>query len=86
MPLAVFFEVCYLVFWSIVVITILRTSTRYPKWIILFVPVLGSLVITAVYESHIVPVLGNILYPTVLSLPHLVFFLLSTIVLWRSSV
>lgn len=82
-PLAVFFLVCYLVMWSIVVVTVLRTSTRYPKWIVLFVPALGSLVIAGVYESHVVPVLGNILYPTVLSLPHLAFFLLSTLVLWR---
>jgi hypothetical protein len=85
LPLAVFFEVCYLVMWSIVGVTILRVKTRYAKWIVLFVPALGSLVIIAIYMSHLVPVLGNILYPTVLSLPHLVFFLLSTIVLWRSS-
>jgi hypothetical protein len=85
LPLAVFFEVCYLVTWSIIAFTILRFRTRYPKWIVLFVPALGSLVIIAIYASHLVPVLGNILYPTVLSLPHLVFFLLSTILLWRSS-
>lgn len=85
-PLAAFFLVCYLVMWSIVVATVLRTSTRYPKWLMLFVPALGSLVIAGVYASHVVPVLGNILYPTVLSLPHLVFFLLFTIVLWRRPV
>jgi len=84
-PLAVFFELCYLVMWSIVVVTILRTSTPYPKWIVLFVPAVGSLVIAVVGRSHVVPVLGNILYPTVLSLPHLVFFLLSTIVLWSGA-
>jgi hypothetical protein len=83
LPLAIFFEACYLVFWSIIAVTILRTKTRYPKWIVLFVPALGSLVIAATYESHIIPVLGNLHYPTILSLPHLVFFLLSTIVLWR---
>jgi|GEM_PF-1016383 len=83
LPLAVFFEICYLVMWSIVVVTILRTATRYPKWIVLFVPALLSLVIAGVGQSHAVPALGNVLYPTVLSLPHLVFFLLSTIVLWR---
>lgn len=83
LPLAVFFEICYLVMWSIVVVTVLRTATRYPKWIVLFVPALLSLVIAGVGQSHAVPVLGNVLYPTVLSLPHLVFFLLSTIVLWR---
>jgi hypothetical protein len=82
-PLAVFFEVCYLVMWSIVVVTVLRTATRYPRWIVLFVPALLSLVIGGVGQSHVVPVLGNVLYPMVLSLPHLVFFLLSTLVLWR---
>lgn len=82
-PLSIFFLVCYLVMWSSVVVTILRTSTRYPKWSILFVPALGSLIITGIYESHIVPPLGNMLFPTVLSLPHLVFFLLSSIVLLR---
>lgn len=83
-PLVGFFGVCYFVMWSIVVFTVLRTATRYPKWIVLFVPALGSLLITGVYESHVVPVLANLLYPAVLSLPHLVFFLLSTGVLWRS--
>jgi hypothetical protein len=82
-PLAAFFEICYLVMWSIVVFTVLHTATRYPRWIVLFVPALLSLVIVGVDQSHVVPVLGNILYPTVLSLPHLVFFLLSTLVLWR---
>jgi hypothetical protein len=83
LPLTVFFAVCYLVMWSIVVITVLRTETRYPRWIVLFAPALLSLVIALVGRSHAVPVLGNVLYPTVLSLPHLMFFLLSTIVLWR---
>jgi len=84
-PLAAFFEISYLVMWSIVVATVLRTATRYPRWIVLVVPALLSLVIVGVEQSHVVPVLGNILYPTVLSLPHLVFFLLSTLVLWRKS-
>jgi hypothetical protein len=82
-PLAAFFEVCYLVMWSVVVVTVLHTATRYPRWIVLFVPALLSLVIVGVEQSHGVPVLGNVLYPTVLSLPHLVFFLLSTLILWR---
>ena len=83
LPLAAFFEVCYFVMWGIVFVTILRKATPYPKWIVLVVPALLSLVIAGVGQSHVVPVLGNVLYPTVLSLPHLVFFLLSTIVLWR---
>lgn len=82
-PLAAFFEVCYFVMWGIVVVTILRTKTRYPRWIVLFVPALLSLAIVVVEQSHVVPVLGNVLYPTVLSLPHLVFFLIATLVLWR---
>ena len=65
------------------VVTILRTTTRYPRWIVLFVPALLSLAIVVAAQSHVVPVLGNVLYPTVLSLPHLVFFLIATLVLWR---
>lgn len=83
LPLGIFFEICYLLFWGIVVVTVLRTATLYPKWIVLFVPALLSLIIAIVGRSHVVSVLGNILYPTVLSLPHLVFFLLSTMALWR---
>jgi len=83
LPLGIFFEIGYLLMWSIVVVTVLRTATAYPKWIVLFVPAFLSLIIAIVGQSHVVPVLGNILYPTVLSLPHLVFFLLSTMVLWR---
>jgi hypothetical protein len=83
LPLVAFFGICYFVMWSIVVVTVLRTATRYPKWIVLFVPALLSLVIAGVGGSHAVPVLGNVLFPTVFSLAHLVFFLLSTIVLWR---
>ncbi len=83
LPLAVFFGISYLIMWSIVAVTVLRTTTPYPKWIVLFVPALLSLVIAGVGRSHAVPVLGNVLYPAVLSLPHLVFFLLSTMVLWR---
>jgi hypothetical protein len=83
LPLGVFFEICYFILWGIVVGTILCNKTRYPKWFVLFVPVLGSLVITGIVQSHIIPVLGNILYPTVLSLPHLCFFTLSTLYLRR---
>jgi hypothetical protein len=79
LPLGVFFEICYFILWGIVVVTILRNKTYYPKWFVLFVPVLGSLVITGIGQSHIIPVLGNILYPTVLSLPHLCFFTVSTL-------
>jgi hypothetical protein len=71
--------------WRVFVGHFLRTSTRYPQWSVLSVPTLGSLIITGVYESHIVPLLGNILFPTVLSLPHLIFFLLSTIVLFNKT-
>jgi hypothetical protein len=83
MSLAAFSEVCYLVMWSVLFLTVLCMITRYPRWIELFVPVPLSLVIVGVWQSHIFPVLGNILCPTVLTLPHLVFLLLSTLVLWR---
>jgi hypothetical protein len=85
LPLGFFFEICYFILWGIVIVTILRNKTQYPKWAVLFVPVLGSLVITGIGQSHMLPVLGNILYPTVLSLPHLCFFTLSTILYWKST-
>jgi len=83
LPLGIFFEICYFTLWGIVVVTILRNKTHYPKWFVLFVPILGSLVITSIGQSHSIPVLGNILYPTVLSLPHLCFFILSTLYLGK---
>lgn len=82
-PLLAFFGISYLLMWSIIVVTVLRTATPYPRWIVVCVPALLSLVILAVGQSHAVPLLRNVLYPTVLSLPHLVFFLLSTLLLWR---
>ena len=81
LPLGVFFEICYFILWGIVIVTILRSRTRYPKWFVLFAPAVGSLIITFIGQSHSIPVLGNILYPTVLSLPHLCFFILSTLYL-----
>ena len=48
----------------IVVVTVLCMATRYPRGIEVLVPALLSLVIVRVGQSHVVLVLGNILYPT----------------------
>src|SRR5229473_1117085 len=82
-PLSLFFLVCYLTMWGIFTVTILRKASPFPRWMIFFTPALWSLLIVLLYESHTVPWLGNLLYPTVLSLPHLVFYVLCTIVVWR---
>jgi ABC-type dipeptide/oligopeptide/nickel transport system permease component len=61
-----------------VVVTILRNKTLYPKWFVLFVPALGSLVITAIGQSRVFPGAGDVLSLVVLSLPHLWFFTITT--------
>jgi hypothetical protein len=83
LPLSVFFFVLYLVMWSIFIVSILPKPSPFPKWCILLTPAFLSLLITALYASHIIPLLGNLLYPTVLSLPHLVFYIFCTILVWR---
>lgn len=84
-PLSLFFLVCYLTMWGIFTVTILRKSSPFPRWMVFFTPALWSLLIVLLYESHAAPWLGNLLYPAVLSLPHLVFYVLCTMVVWRRS-
>ncbi len=45
-------------------------------------PFLLSLVIELLSVSQVLPALANVLSPAWLSIPHLVFFTLSTLVLW----
>lgn len=82
-PLSLIFLGCYLTMWVVFTITVLRHASPFPRWIVLFTPALWSILIVLVYESHIVSWLGNLLYPTVLSLPHLVFYLFCTMPVWR---
>lgn len=84
-PLSLVFLVCYLTMWGVFTVTVLRHASPFPRWIVLFTPALWSLLIVLLYESHAVPELGNLLYPTVLSLPHLIFYVLCTMVVWRRS-
>jgi hypothetical protein len=83
-PLAAVFLLSYFIFAVWFVLTVLLRPTLYPKWMALCNPFLFSLIITLLYVSNIVPIVGNLLYPLVLSAPHLIFFALSTIVLWNS--
>jgi hypothetical protein len=49
-------------------------------------PFLLSLVIELLNVSQVLPALANVLSPAWLSVPHLVFFTLSTLVLWSPRV
>ena len=64
-------------------ITVLSKPTLYPKWMAFLSPFFISLLIALFQGSNIIPVLGNILGPTWLNFAHVVFFTLSTCVLWQ---
>ena len=82
LPLSIVFFVGYLAMWSIFIVSVLAKPSPFPKWIVFFAPALLSLLITALYLSHIMPLLGNLLYPAVLSFPHLVFYVVCTVLVW----
>ena len=83
LPLVIILFISYLTTWSIFTVAVLRKPSPFPRWIVFFTPALLSILITALYMSHIVPFLGNLVYPTVLSLPHLVFYIICTVLVWR---
>jgi hypothetical protein len=62
---------------------VLSRHTPYPRWTTLMNPFLLSLLIAFLYASGILPTAENVLYPAWLSLPHLIFFTVSTLILWR---
>ena len=64
-------------------IIILSRRTLYPKWMAFLSPFFISLAIALFQVSNSVPVLGNILGPAWLNFAHVVFFALSTCVLWN---
>lgn len=83
LPLAIVLLVSYLAMWSIFIVAVLAKPSPFPKWVVFFAPALLSVLITVLYMSHVVPLLGNLLYPVVLSLPHLVFYVVCTVLVWR---
>jgi len=79
------FLLCYLIVSAWYCIAVLSSRTLYPKWMALLNPFPLSIVIALLSISNILPVLSNVLSPAWLSIPHLVFFTLSTIVLWHAN-
>jgi hypothetical protein len=83
-PLAVVLLLNFLIGWAWYVIAVVFKRTLLPKWMALFNPFLLSLAITLFYYSNLVPFLDNLLFPVVLNLPHVIFFTLTTILLWNA--
>jgi hypothetical protein len=77
------FLLCYLLLSAWYCIVVLSRQTLYPRWMALLNPFLLSLAIAFLAMSNSLPALSNALTPAWLSIPHLVFFTLSTLVLWR---
>jgi hypothetical protein len=77
------FLLCYLIVSAWYCIAVLSGRTLYPKWMALLNPFFLSLVIALLSVSNLLPALANVLSPAWLSIPHLVFFTLSTLVLWH---
>lgn len=84
-PLAIVLLVNYLIGCTWYVIAVLFRRTLLPKWMALFNPFVLSLLIVLFYYSNLLPPLGNLLFPAVLNIPHVIFFTLSTILLWNVS-
>jgi hypothetical protein len=81
-PLGLFF-LCYLIINAWFFIVVLSRHTLYPKWMAFLNPFLLSILIALLNMSNLFPVLVNVLSPAWLSIPHLVFFTLSTLILWN---
>src|SRR5258708_24589041 len=62
-------------------VAVIAGHTLYPRWMAFVNPFLLSLLILSV--SNVLPVVGNVLAPAWLSIPHVVFFTLSLPILWN---
>jgi len=82
-PLFVVTLLCYAIVSIWYCITVLSKRTLYPKWMAFLNPFFISLLIAFFQGSSIVPVLGNVLAPAWLNFAHVMFFTLSTCVLWH---
>ncbi len=82
-PLFVMTLLCYAIVSVWYCITVLFKRTLYPKWMAFLSPFFVSLLIALFQGSNVVPALGNILAPAWLNFAHVVFFTLSTCVLWN---
>ena len=77
------FLLSYIILSAWYCMVVLSKATLYPRWMAVLNPFLLSIVVALLNVSNILPALSNILSPAWLSLPHLVFFTLSTLVLWN---
>ncbi len=75
---------CYAVVSIWFCIAVLSKRTLYPKWMAFLSPFFISLLIALFQQSGVIPVLGNFLAPTWLNFAHVVFFTLSTCILWHA--
>ena len=82
-PLFAVTLLCYAVISIWYCITVLSKRTRYPKWMAFLSPFFISLLIVLIQGSNSIPLVGNILAPAWLNFAHVVFFTLSTCILWR---
>ncbi len=62
---------------------VISGRTLYPRWMAFVNPFLLSLLIALLSAANVLPGVVNILWPAWLSIPHLIFFTLSALVLWN---
>lgn len=61
---------------AIIIWKIIQGKTNYPKWLVVFAPILTIMYIFILYIQ--VPILGGLLLPAALNFAHLLFMLIST--------
>jgi hypothetical protein len=75
-PLINLVRILVLIVSLLMIYAILRGPSHYPRWIVLFTPIVILIEIFAIY--FIAPRVGVYLLPAAMNVAHLVFFLLST--------
>ncbi len=78
------FLVSYLITSVWYFVAVLSGRTLYPRWMAFINPFLLSLLLALLHAANVLPVVVNILWPAWLSIPHLIFFTFSALVLWNS--
>lgn len=64
-------------------VAVLTRHSLYPRWMAFYNPFLLSFLIALLYTSGALPMIMNVLWPAWLSVAHVLFFTLSTVVLWH---
>jgi hypothetical protein len=78
------FLVSYLITSAWYMVAVISGRTLYPRWMAFFNPFLLSLLLALLNAAHVLSFVVNMLWPAWLSIPHLILFTLSTLVLWNS--